>query len=181
MEFLCAENLQLSQDTKPTQIRRPTRAPSSSRCKRAMCRRRGCCSRAAPIRICGTPVCRSRPSILPAPTTTFLSFGEPQKKEERRTRKKEEDFSLLTMRRELIAHKAALDPVSGKVRDCLGERSEVLARISTLTLKGFTPLIMACSQGYTETTKALLDAGANINYSSPHDGATALHHAVTGG
>jgi ankyrin repeat protein len=62
--------------------------------------------------------------------------------------------------RELIAHKADLDPVSGK---------------------GFTPLIMACSQGYTETTKALLDAGANINYASPSDGATALHHAVTGG
>lgn len=47
--------------------------------------------------------------------------------------------------------------------------------------KGFTPLIMACSQGYTESTKALLDAGANINYVSPFDGATALHHAVTGG
>ena len=47
--------------------------------------------------------------------------------------------------------------------------------------QGFTPLIMACSQGYTESTKALLDAGANINYVSPFDGATALHHAVTGG
>ncbi len=62
--------------------------------------------------------------------------------------------------RELLSHGAAVDAVSGK---------------------GFTPLIMACSQGYVESTKALLDAGANVNYVSPSDGATAMHHAVTGG
>lgn len=62
--------------------------------------------------------------------------------------------------RELLAHKAAVDAVSGK---------------------GYTPLIMACSQGYTEVTRVLLEAGANVNYVSPSDGATALHHAVTGG
>ena len=62
--------------------------------------------------------------------------------------------------RELIAHKANVDAISGK---------------------GYTPLIMACSQGYVETPKALLEAGANINYQSPNDGATALHHAVTSG
>lgn len=61
--------------------------------------------------------------------------------------------------KELLAHKANPDAVSGK---------------------GYTPLIMACSQGYVETPKALLEAGANINYRSPSDGATALHHAVTG-
>ena len=62
--------------------------------------------------------------------------------------------------RELIAHKANLDAVSGK---------------------GYTPLVMACSQGYTESPRALLEAGANLNYVCPSDGATALHHAVTGG
>jgi ankyrin repeat protein len=62
--------------------------------------------------------------------------------------------------KELVAHKANVDAISGK---------------------GYTPLIMACSQGYTECTKVLLDGGANINYISPSDGATALHHAVTAG
>lgn len=61
---------------------------------------------------------------------------------------------------ELIKHKAALDVFSGK---------------------GYTPLIMACSQGYTRVTQQLIDAGANVNVVSPLDGATALHHAVTGG
>ena len=80
--------------------------------------------------------------------------------------------------RELLAHKAAVDAVSGKVRH--GLLTGVFGCCFTGE-KGFTPLIMACSQGYTESTKALLDAGANINYVSPFDGATALHHAVTGG
>lgn len=61
---------------------------------------------------------------------------------------------------ELVKHGAKLDATSGK---------------------GYTPLIMACSQGYTETPRILAEAGASLNYQCPMDGATALHHAATGG
>lgn len=61
---------------------------------------------------------------------------------------------------ELLKHKANPDPTSGK---------------------GYTPLTMACSQGYVETPVLLLDAGANVNFISPLDGATPLHHACLGG
>lgn len=61
---------------------------------------------------------------------------------------------------ELLKHKANPDCFSGKA---------------------YTPLTMACSQGYTETPRILLDHGANVNLQSPVDGATALHHACIGG
>jgi len=44
--------------------------------------------------------------------------------------------------------------------------------------RGYTPLFMAASEGYTECVQKLLKAGADANYRSMSDYTTAIYHAA---
>jgi len=44
--------------------------------------------------------------------------------------------------------------------------------------RGYTPLFMAASEGYTKCVKTLIDAGADVNHRSVADYTTAIFHAV---
>jgi ankyrin repeat protein len=62
----------------------------------------------------------------------------------------------------------AVGPDGKKVRDVTASQGNVNPRIG-----GFTPLLFAVRQGHLDATKALLDAGANVNDKLP-DGSSAL-------
>eukprot|EP01121_Diplochlamys_sp_Union-15-3_P013084 TRINITY_DN4016_c0_g1_i2.p1 TRINITY_DN4016_c0_g1~~TRINITY_DN4016_c0_g1_i2.p1 ORF type:complete len:386 (-),score=57.74 TRINITY_DN4016_c0_g1_i2:548-1657(-) len=44
--------------------------------------------------------------------------------------------------------------------------------------RGYTPLFMACAEGYVNGVKLLLENGANVNHAALSDNTTALFHAV---
>ena len=73
---------------------------------------------------------------------------------------------------DLVMH--ALEGESGVVADLILQGVDV----NTLKVPGFTPLIAAVKSGHTETTKILIDYGADVNAWGSEGGQTALTVAV---